>query len=227
MQTKHNKLLHAIFIVVFILSQNAAAAAATVTNDLCLATGYTLGFFNGVWNSPAQAGDGLAALRDLKGATFNNEPIQYEAFYNHTGTSAGGTGLQDLAEVFEQRALEIDSTGELGKRWEFFWESLSGDKTYLQKIVDIFPNAGSLFSQLYTDMSSKIAAGWAYLLSNPPTEADYASHDTRLDALALQKQKLMLVAHSQGNLFVNHAYDYILPKVGNGRFLVVSCGTQQ
>lgn len=199
----------ATYVVLLALCLPTVAAST----DLCVATGYTFGFFNGVWNTPAQAADGLAALRSLVGNTYNSEPVQYEAFYNHTGSTAGGTGLQDIAEVFEQRALEIDSSGELGKRWEFFWESLSGNKSFTDKLLDLFPSAGSLFSQLYTDISSKIMAGWSYLLSNPPTAADYATQDARLDALATQRQKLMLVAHSQGNLFMNHAYDHILPTV--------------
>lgn len=201
-----------ILITLLIVGQFASVAFA---ENLCIAKGYTMGFFNGVWNSPVQAADGMAALRDLKGNTFNNEPVQYESFYNHTGSTAGGTGLQDIAEVFEQRAAEIDSSGELGKRWEFFWESLSGEKTLTKKLIDLFPSAASVFSSLYTDIVSKIMAGWSYLLSNPPTEADYAIHNTRLDALAVQRQKLILVAHSQGNLFVNHAYDHIMPIIGS------------
>src|SRR5699024_4699583 len=68
--------------------------------------------------------------------------------------------------------------------------------------------------QLYVDVTTYSVAGWSYLLSNPPTEQDYAAHNLRLDALAAEGQKLMLVAHSQGNLFLNHAYDHIKPTVG-------------
>lgn len=216
MQTKIQTNIAALLFFLLTIGECGIVLSATATNDPCIASGYTLGFFNGVWNTPLQAADGIAALRALRGTTLNGEPIQYEVFYNHTGSTAGGSGMQDIAEVFEQRAVEIDSSGELGKRWEFFWENLNGEKNFTQKIIDLFPNAGSLFSQLYTDIISKSVAGWAYLLSNPPTESDYAGHNTRLDALALQRQKLMLVAHSQGNLFVNHAYDYISPKVGAG-----------
>ncbi|MGV8894791.1 MAG: hypothetical protein ACOH2K_18045 [Burkholderiaceae bacterium] len=158
----------------------------------------------------------MEALHDLRGDTFQSEPIQYEAFYNTTGSVAGATVLQDIAEVFQQRAREIDASGELGNRWEFFWESMSGDRTFTQRIISLYPSAGLLFEQLYTDITSKIVAGLSYLLSNPPTEANYATHNIRLNALALQRQKLMLVAHSQGNLFVNHAYDLIVPKIGAG-----------
>ena len=179
-----------------------------------MSTGYTVGFFNGVWNTAGQAATGLAALRALTGSSFNSEPIQYEGFYNTTRAVAGATVLQDLAELFVQRAKEIDASGELGNRWEFFWESLSGEKTFTQRVIDFYPSSALLFEQLYTAVVSKVMAGLSSLLSNPPTEANYATHNIRLNALALQKQKLMLVAHSQGNLFANHAYDYIVPAIG-------------
>lgn len=195
--------------------QSLPVFAANQTSSVCTAKGYTLGFFNGVWNTRAQAISGREALRALVGDSYNSEKIKYELFYNHTGSTAGGSGLQDIAEVFQQRALEIDSSGNLGKHWELFWESLSSkDTTFIDKIKSFFPNSSQLFSSLYTDLNSKILAGWSYFLSNPPTAADYAQHDTRLTALATEGQKLILVAHSQGNLFVNHAYDYITPLVG-------------
>lgn len=179
---------------------------------------YTLGFFNGVWNTAREASDGKEALQDLVGSTYNNEPVKYENFYNHTGATVDSNGLQDLAETFIQRSAEIDASGEMGKRFEYFWEFLGSSKpTFLDKIKGIFPNAISLFDALYTTFTTKLAAIISGILSNPPTEADYATHNAQLDALAADGQKLMLVAHSQGNLFMNHAYDHILPVVTKNR----------
>lgn len=191
--------------------------------NLCQARGYTFGFFNGVWTSHISAIVKALFLGDYAnvGMKFNDEPVQFEAFYNHTGSEVGATGAQDIAEVFEQRAAEIDSSGELKKRWEYFFENIAGEKTLTNKLLTLFPTATDLFSQLYTDFISKAIAGWAYLLSNPPTEADYLKNNTRLDALAAQRQKLMLVAHSQGNFFVNHAYEHIVSKVGASSVKVV------
>jgi len=78
----------------------------------------------------------------------------------------------------------------------------------------IYPNAISVFDQLKVDIQSKFVAGVANFFSNPPTAADYAAQNSRLDALAVEKQKLMLIAHSQGNLFMNHAYDHIVTTTG-------------
>ena len=115
--------------------------------------------------------------------------------------------------MFEQRALEIDSSGELSKRWEYVWEIVTGNRSLANKLINLFPAAASLFDWMYAEFNSKVIAGWAYLLSNPPTAIDYEKHNARLDALATQQQKLLLVAHSQGNLFLNHAYDHIVPTV--------------
>lgn len=127
-------------------------------------------------------------------------------------------GLQDLAETFIQRSAEIDKSGVMGKRFEYFWEFLgSSQPTFLDKIKEIFPNAISLFDALYTTFTTKLVAIISGILSNPPTEADYAIHNARLDTLAANGEKLMLVGHSQGNLFMNHAYDHILPVVTKDR----------
>jgi hypothetical protein len=69
---------------------------------------YTLGFFNGVWNTEYESFDGTQALRTLIEDTHNNQPVNYETFYNHTAPGYDVLGLQDLAETFIQRADEID-----------------------------------------------------------------------------------------------------------------------
>ena len=177
-----------------------------------------LGFFNGVWNTEQQADKGLKALSQLVGDTYNNEPINYTTFYNHTAPGYDVFGLQDVAETFIQRAAEIDASGEFGKRFEYFWEFMgSSEPTFIDKIKGIFPNAVSLFDSFYTLIMGKLTSIMSYFLSNPPTEADYAAHNARLDTLAADGQKLMLVGHSQGNLFMNHAYDHILPVVTKDR----------
>ena len=196
------KWVYILFIALFIQTQ----ANATCNKS------YTLGFFNGVWNTQDQATSARDALRILIGDTYSNEPVQYESFYNHTGTSVGATALQDIAETFIQRSNEIDESGELGKRFEYFWEFIgSSEPTFLDKLAAFLPNAASLFESVYTAITTKFAAIISYMISNPPTEADYESHNARLDALAAEGEKLMLVAHSQGNLFMNRAYDHVLP----------------
>lgn len=183
-------------------------------DNLCVPSGYTFGFFNGVWNTPVQAQATLNRLKAIVGSTFKSETVQYELFYNQTGSTAGATALQDIAEVFQQRATELDSSGQLAQRFELALDLLSSNQPLVTRIKQLAPATADVLSQVYSSITTKIAAGWSYLLSNPPTESDYAAHDARLNALAIQGQKLMLIAHSQGNLFMNHAYDYVSPVVG-------------
>jgi hypothetical protein len=201
----------------------SAGAHAQVRN-LCGGRGYVVGFFNGVWNTPTQDGAlaGLAALRDLIGRTYNNEPVEYELFYNHTGSTVSATFFQDLAETFIQRAREVDQTGALEQRYEYLWQVVAdGDQSLWDRLTAAVPAAGGVLSALYTDFTTKAVAGYSLMLSSPPTAADMAEHRSRLDEMALQGQKLILVAHSQGNLFVNPAFDYINAKAGAGSVKVV------
>lgn len=195
----------------------APTALAQTTGSLCNARGYTVGFFNGVWNTNTLDGaqSGLNAMRALIGDTYNSEPVEYALFYNNTGSTVDATGAQDVAEVFIQRAREFDASGELGKRFEYFWEAVSdGSKPFFTRLWETYTAEASLVEGFYTSVITKAMAGWSLLLSNPPTAVNYAEHRLQLDTLAAEGQKLLLVAHSQGNLFVNQAFDYVQPKVG-------------
>lgn len=207
------QLVLAVLFVLLVAFATTPSHAQTPGASLCTARGYTVGFFNGVWNDEAGAINGMQALKSVLGDTFKDEPVKYESFYNHTGSTAGATFMQDIAEVFIQRAREIDASGTLEARWELLWEAVfDSDRSSWQRLVDSISNAGSVLSALYSDIVSKSAAGWSLLLSNPPTAVNSATHRSRLDTLALEGQKMLLVAHSQGNLFVNPAYDYVVTK---------------
>lgn len=187
--------------------------AATI--PLCAPAGYTLGFFNGVWNTYREATDGLLALNQVTTNTYNGLPISGEVFYNHTGCgTVGATCLQDVAEVFIQRATAVDPAGNYSNRLEFFWDLMSGSSTLTATISGIIGLVTSPLDAIAADLRGQMVAGMSYQLSHPPTAADYVTHNTRLDALKTEGQKLLLVAHSQGNLFVNQAYDHILQSVG-------------
>lgn len=192
--------------------------------SLCENRGYVIGFFNGVWNQPTPDGalGALEALRALTGDTKNGEPIEFELFYNHTGSTVNSNFLQDLAETFIQRAQELDTSGKMAARFDFFWEVLSdGDRNLWDKLIQSVPAALGTYEALYEDLMTKSVAGYSLLLSDPPTQSDYAEHNAHLDELILQGYKILLVAHSQGNLFVNHAYDYAVEKTSAESLQVV------
>ena len=203
---------HAKTIVAAIIFGSACTSLHAQTSSqgaICETRGYTIGFFNGVWNTQVQAQESLDELKSMIGNAYASSPVRFELFYNQSGLEIdGATRAQDLAETFIQRAKEFDSTGELGKRFEYLWEAASGETSFWNKVTNVFSAAGQALEAIYTSFMTKLVAGLSAMLSNPPTKVDYAEHRSKIDTLALEGQKLLLMAHSQGNLFVNPAYDY-------------------
>ena len=118
-----NRLWHARVLIALVLLAvfQLAQASVSAVQTLCLPAGYTLGFFNGIWNTEKNARLGLKALLAVAPSQYNGAPITGHVFYNHTGCGrAGSSCLEDIAEVFEQRAQELDSTGTLAGHLEYF-----------------------------------------------------------------------------------------------------------
>lgn len=172
-----------------------------------------VGFFNGVWNTDKQAGAGLQSLEELIGPTYQGTKLQYESFYNQTGTGNGSTALQDIAEVFIQRGKELD--GVLNNRWEHYWELLAGKHaegdSLTARLLNGLGNGASalagLFDATFNATLGQMFSGYSQMLSKPPTAADVAGQLQKLRDLADEDYSFVLIAHSQGNLFVNSAYD--------------------
>lgn len=193
----------------------AALPAHAAEGHLCEPRGYTVGVFNGVWNTTRQAYNGRVLLEDLLGGEYQGEPVEYENFYNTTGTENGATMAQDIAEVFIQRANEIDTSGELARRFEYLWDAATDPKQpLLTQLRNALNAPAMLLENIYTAISTKLVASLAALLSNPPTALDHAQHRLTVDTLVTEGQKMLFVAHSQGNLFLNPAYDYAKNRLG-------------
>jgi hypothetical protein len=183
------------------------------TRDIPMAP-TVVGFFNGVWNTRDEANDSLTALEVQTNAVRGKLATKYDLFYNQTGCgAAGATCLQDVAEVFALRSLELD--GVMANRWELFWDMLAGRHTSPSSnaggLLGLLDSIASGFAQLldatFNAMLGQVFAGYSYLLSNPPTSSDVANHLTKLQDYAGKDYSFVLVAHSQGNLFVNKAFD--------------------
>ena len=201
----------------------AVQPAYAVLQPLCAPSGYTLGYFNGMWNTEKNAREGLGALTKITTSTYNGATITGQVLYNHTGCGrVGSSCLEDIAEVFEQRAQELDSTGTLAGHLEYFWESLGAAANFTDTIQNLFQGAEAIFADLQAQVIAQIATSIASTVSNDPlTVADYAAQNAKLDSLVAGGQVLLLVAHSQGNLFLNQAYDHILPSVGSSGVVAV------
>lgn len=91
---------------------------------VCEVPGYVVGFFNGVWNTKNEAKLATFEFQKQIGNEYNSEPVAYETFYNVTGSSVSASAFQDIAEVFIQRAEEIEP--DLGGRFDIFWSAITG-----------------------------------------------------------------------------------------------------
>lgn len=218
-------------ILIFVLPVSAHAQATSCP------LGYTVAFFNGVGNTYGDAVTSMhatqAAIRESQNTTYDvydSEDVAYEVMYNTTAAQSANafnpvntTILQDIAEVFVQRARELDPSGTVGNNFFYmFWEWMDGPpQNYSNRIGN---NAASNnFFVNFVDAAVTAAAGALGRLvgAQAPTEADYAQQQAQLTADAAAGRKLLMVAHSQGNLFVNHAYDFILPSISTARAKVV------
>lgn len=177
----------------------------------------TIGFINGVFTTE---GDALTNLGEIKKAysetSVTGVPVKYDLLYNDS-MWGNWNFFQDAAETFEQRMDQLDPTGGLAERYELFWDSLRG-RSWLGKLgahlVAAVPGALQVLGTLYTDLTTYTIGSLAAALSAPPTEVTYEKHRAQIDSLAESGQRLLLVAHSQGNLFAVPAFDYAEEKMG-------------
>jgi hypothetical protein len=220
---------HLRLMLLFSLAMPAFSQTGTNTPQPCI-LGYTVAFFNGVNNSQLEA---LTTLNQLQQSiheatgkvddTFSSEDVAYQLYYNSTGSTVKSTWFQDLAETFIQRQNEIDPTGYFSANHLYMmWEGINGGGSnnylsYANRAAGFGDFLDTITSSIVTQAVSNLGA----LLYNPPTAADYSTQNAQLDAVASNGRKMLLIAHSQGNLFVNHGYDYIQPKVGSTRVKVV------
>ncbi len=200
-----------------------SASADEFTKSRCVPGGYVVGFFNGIWASRTKAEQHTRALRAQVKPPSSGESIGYDVFYN-----ASGTAFDDLTELFSQRAQEQDAI--LSSRWEFFWDALSGNTgegSFIGYVIQVVQGVGAFASALLSTFRTETISALSALVdlfnntSNGQPLKDYQIHRAQLDAHMAQQQKIVLVAHSQGNLFMNAAYDYSVGIVGSGAIKAV------
>ncbi len=179
----------------------------------CYPVTYAVGYFNGVANTMVDAQRSLKGVRDLLGKDDpDGNQIAYEVFYNNYSNL-----LADVAETFRQKADEIDP--EVSERfWELFWLGRGSPEDALfigggiVDILDTLPlplqtRLQNFVESIRVSISEAIIGGIARALVNEPLE-EYEEHATRLTNWKRQNRSALLVAHSQGNLFVNQVHDF-------------------
>jgi hypothetical protein len=182
-------------------------AQATSETNLCNNSKIVIVFFNGIKNTRDDARDSLDNLKAFFGEKDENgEEIKYELLYNPT------LGFfDDVFEVFQQISNEYDM---------FFFDLIKGESVWYEKTKSLtgFMDLVSFMAEFVTTKERDITLS---LVNASPTGVNYSEHRVRLDSWMLEGRKLLFVAHSQGNLFANVAYDYAKSKVGADSVKVV------
>ena len=200
--------------ILLVTSQSALA------NDSCKVEGYVIGFFNGVATTRIDAERGRNEIHStLNIDEYKSEKVEYKLFYNDSYIDGSGFNvLADLAETFDQRTQELEQ--KQFDRWEAFWDIVNGrqDSSIIQKISAAF----SWFDGFVNDFKSQtlnviireFLEALTLLVDAPETEKTQMVHNLINDSNTWKGKKLIYIAHSQGNLWVNKSYNYVVSQLG-------------
>ncbi len=206
-----NSLMHYFKSTAYLLLSGCLLSASVYAdenheNNICHNTDVVIAFFNGVQTTPSGANRGKEELKRIHGdKSEQGDDIRYEVMYNYTN------GLEDFAETFEQRLQEQEQL--LNGRYELFFEALRGGGTWWQNITNTISSASDILDAIAERDKAELIQKLSSLLGDPPSINNYQEHQAKIDNWVLKGFKLLYVAHSQGNLFVNEAYRYTTTKV--------------
>ena len=161
-----------------------------------------IGYFNGVHVTYTDAVNSMGYVRLHEGIKSDSGvKIDYQLFYNQTNG-----WLTDLAEAYAQRTKELGDN--FSGHYEYFFDSMKGNGLFLDKVSKAFPEFARFARKFLIYASEKALADLAEQARHPPTKLDYAQHRAIVNTIVARREKMVFVAHSQGNLFANVAYDY-------------------
>ncbi|HIF9266901.1 TPA: hypothetical protein ACX6Q4_002567 [Photobacterium damselae] len=186
----------------------------------CKIEGYTVSFFNGVATTKDQAKNGQDKIESTLGISqYNSEPVEYQLFYNDSYVESNGFNvLADFAETFDQRTQELEQRQ--FDRWEAFWDIVNGkqDSSIIKKISAAFSWFGGFVTDFISQNTNVVIREFLELLTlsvdSPDTAKTQMQHKLINDSNTWKGKKLIYIAHSQGNLWVNKSYNYIVSQLG-------------
>lgn len=166
---------------------------------------YVIGYVNGVANTRVQAWRSLQKLEEKVEKDYTQlltEKIKYRLFWNETHGA-----LEDVLEVFKQKAEESPEFKDKSEFWSAFIKLLKGEDVTDSLNTILLSNVNAFLQ----DVRNKIQDH-----TIDKTSVRYTETDSKLkmhaDRYTNRCDKILLVAHSQGNLFTNEIYDYIVNK---------------
>lgn len=177
------------FLVIFLLSNVAIAQNDQPLSASCT-SGYEVYFGNGINYTPLNAWLSKERIKAILGKDYNNEQIHYGVSVNPTG----GFTL-DLLEVFAQKLNEDPTLG-----WSIFLDFINGT-TISHAIVNFLSD---YFLNIQLDPTIQLKQRLAQF--SQYSDSTVNSHVTAYTTQLTQGKKIMVVSHSQGNLYANAAY---------------------
>lgn len=205
-----------------ILLMIAALLPFNAIANSCKIEGYTIGFFNGVATTRKQAETGRSKIASTLGISqYNGEPVEYQLFYNDSYIDGSGLNvLADFAETFDQRTYELEQ--KQFDRWEAFWDIINGrtNSSIVQKISAVFSWFGGFvrdsISQTLNAQIREFLKALTLLVDAPDTDQTRMKHHLINDSQTWKGKKLIYIAHSRGNLWVNESYKHVTSQRGYG-----------
>lgn len=169
-------------LIVVCVSMISAPAVSSAAISTCAPANYSVIYINGIWTTDARSA--ALELQKAIGATYNGQTVKVSIAYNKTH---GKTS--DLADVFRQKLNEYPGVAS---------ELLI--KAFTSGIVSGLPD--SLVESIRAYNIGKIREAGS---------VGYSDDDLRdivgfIRGSITENQKILLVPHSQGNLYANSAY---------------------
>jgi len=179
--------------IVLIISAIATNSFAQVPDTSLCQTGYRVYFGNGVKAPDAiHKYDAAYRVKDMLGPTYGDqrEPVEYWISYNPTDGMLG-----DLLEAFAQKRAEDPTLS-----WQLFFRWVSGEFISTSLLVALEDYFGTTGAQKIAQAAAKLSSPQAY------TDPVVIGHSSSYESALLEGKRVMVVAHSQGNLYANAAY---------------------
>ena len=180
--------------------------------------GNVIGYINGLSTDPIGAQDGVDAHSAIYGTQYNNQPVSYTLFYAPTDGL-----MQDVVNAFAQR---VASSPRLTDRWELIWDTLDGGGGAISDLaIAENPSLNSLVSDLKTTFLNGVSSNVKNLNSNKEFQPAVDQFASAMTTYYTQQKKTLVVAHSQGNVYLNAAYDAVKPQLKSDSLRTVEVAT--
>ncbi|MDA3669997.1 hypothetical protein PFF91_28780 [Burkholderia cenocepacia] len=196
-------------LILVILLAFSSAAFSQQPDDACDSP-YEIVYSNGILNNAGNIIDGRNALSSMIGAKFNGTTVYYGVNPNESDGF-----LSDLITVYSQKLSENPAWS-----WEMLSRVAGGfTQGIAPDIVSTIQNLiGDVEKQTSSSLNAKFQEKYSYV--------DDRVSDAVLqltDAIIDKGRRVLLVGHSQGNLYANatHRLVYTNPKIKYGNLKVV------